>query len=157
MIRNRHEDGKDQLEELLSHKLRNYPPAIAEIDNEIKYMVLRTGNKSAVLDVLKQKGGLEDWYNEIDEDENTSSVVVDVMWFIRSLPPMHNEESENCARRILGSIVKRYLSQNIHLVADRYDGLYEVGDSNIEYVNLKQASGCKQRRRKSQRFRHLTS
>ena len=39
---------------------------------------------------------------------------------------MHNEESENYARRILDSIVNRYPSQNIHLVADRYDGLYGV-------------------------------
>ena len=57
MIRNRHEDGKDQLEELLSHELRYYPPAIEEIDNETKDTVLRTGNKSALLDVFKQKGG----------------------------------------------------------------------------------------------------
>ena len=71
--------------------LRNNPPAIAEIDNETKDIVLRTGNKSALLDVFKQKGGLVEWYNEIDEDEHTSSVVVDVMWFIRSLSPMQNE------------------------------------------------------------------
>ena len=64
---------------------------------------------------------------------------------------MHNEESENYARRVLDSIVKRYPSQNIHLVADRYDGLYGVEDSNRGYVNLKQSSGCRQRRRESQR------
>ena len=73
----------------------------------------------------------------MNKDESTSSVAVDVMWFIRSLPSTHNEEIENYARRILDSIVRRYPSQNIHLVADIYDGLYGVEDSNRGLCKLK--------------------
>lgn len=76
-------------------------------------------------------------------------VVVDVMGMVRMTPPLQNEESENYARRILDSIVKRYPSQDIHLAADRYDGLYDVEDSVGGKVNLKEASGCRQRRKES--------
>ena len=73
------------------------------------------------------------------------------MWYIRSRPPLHNEENENYARRILDNITSTYPSQNIHLVADRYDGLYGIQDGNSRYVNLKEASGCRQRRKESLR------
>ena len=96
---------------------------IAEIDTKTIDAMLRTGNKSAFLDVFKQNVDLEEWYNEIDEHENTSSVGIDVMWFIRSLSHLHIKKSESYARRMFDSIIKRYLSQNIDLVADRYDGL----------------------------------
>ena len=85
--------------------------------------MLRTGNKSGFLDLFKQSVDLEQWYNEIDEHENTSSVGIDVIRFIRSLSHLHIKESESYARRMFDSIIKRYLSQNIDLVADRYDGL----------------------------------
>lgn len=37
-------------------------------------------------------------------------------------------------------------NQDIHLAADRYDGLHATVDSDGEGVNLKQASGCRKRR-----------
>ena len=151
MLRNRHEEGKDQLEELLFHEMRKYPPSLAEAGIQTKETMLRAGNKSPMLGIMKEKAGLDEWPTEIDESEITSSVVVDVVWYIRSRPPLHNEESENYNRRILDSITSSYLSQNIHLVADRYDGLYGVQDRNIRYVNLKEASGCRQRRKGSLR------
>ena len=73
--------------------------------------------------MYRQNVGLEEWYNEIYEHENTSSVGIDVMWFIRSLSHLQIKESESYARRTFDSITKRYLSQNFDLVADRYDGL----------------------------------
>ncbi len=37
----------------------------------------------------------------------------------------------------------------MHLVADRYDGLYDIEDSNGNPVDLKDASGCRKRRKES--------
>ena len=39
----------------------------------------------------------------------------------------------------------------MHLAAGRYDSLYGVEDNAGGHVNLKQASGCRQRRRESQK------
>ena len=87
MLRNRHEEGKNQLEELLSHEMRKYPPSLAEESIQTKETMLRTGNKSSMLGIMKEKADLDDWPTEIDEGEITSSVVIDVMWYIRSRPP----------------------------------------------------------------------
>ena len=131
--------------------MRKYPLSLAEENIHSKETMLRTGNKSSMLGIMKEKADLDDWPTEIDEGEITSSVVIDVMWYIRSRPPLHNEENENYARRILNNIISTYPSQNIHLVADTYDGLYGIQDSNSRYVNLKEASGCRQRRKESLR------
>ena len=96
--------------------MSKYPPSLAEENIQTKEAMLRTGNKSSMLGIIKEKADLDDWPTEIDEGEITSTVVIDVMWYIRSRPPLHNEENENYARRILDNITSTYPSQNIHLV-----------------------------------------
>ena len=79
MLQNRHEEGKNQLEEFLSHEMRKYLPSLAEENIQTKEtMLLRTGNKSSMLGIMKEKADLDDWPTEIDEGEITSSVVIDV-------------------------------------------------------------------------------
>ena len=73
---------KNQLEEFLSHEMRKYPPSLAEENIQTKETMLRTGNKSSMLGIMKEKADLDDWPTEIDEGEITSSVVIDVMWYI---------------------------------------------------------------------------
>ena len=61
--------------------------------------------------IMKGKAGIDEWPTKSDE-----SVVVDVMWCIRLRPPLHNDESENYARRIFDSITSSPPSQNIDLM-----------------------------------------
>ena len=79
ILQNRHEEGKYQLKEFLSHEMRKYPPSLAEENIQTKETMLRTGNKSSMLGIMKEKADLDDWPTEIDEGEITSSVVLEVM------------------------------------------------------------------------------
>lgn len=55
MEKNRNEGEGNQLEELLSHELRKYPPSLAETDRATEEVRLRTGNKASLLNVMKKE------------------------------------------------------------------------------------------------------
>lgn len=143
---NRDATDTDYLEELMKHELRSYPPSICEMDQESHGVYLRTGNKASLLDIMKKRAEMDDWPPEINQSEFETGLVVDVMGMVRASPPLQTEESETYAKRLLENILRKYQCKHIHLAADRYDGLYGIEDSNGGNVNLKESSGCRQRR-----------
>ena len=145
MVMELERDGHSvELKEVLNHELHNYPPSIASMNLSCDRIVLRKGNKSSLLGMLKKKCSLTEWPPDIAEWKGKSGIVVDAVALVRSYRPFNNEQGDTYACRILNAVVRGTSYSEIHMVADRYDGNMESG------ISLKDASGCWDRRGHSQ-------
>ncbi|MES9880282.1 MAG: hypothetical protein ABW185_05305 [Sedimenticola sp.] len=149
--RERDQSEATDLSDITSYELRSYPPSLAEVDKGTNEVNLRGGNKSSLLETLRKRSGIEKWPDTIPrlELDHKCVYVIDVMGVIRTVKPHESEDSETYAKRVFHTLVTRYKCSDLHLVADRYDGLYDIEDSSGGHVDLKDASGCRKRRKQS--------
>ena len=82
------------------------------------------------------------------EDSPRSDYIVDVMSVIRCYRPEQNETLADFGIRVYDGILRNIpeACQSIHLVGDRYDGLSDDRTHDDYSFNLKEASGCRERR-----------
>ncbi len=67
------------VEEMLKHELLTYPPSIAEVNLQTQHIVLRTGNKSSLMDNLRTRSGLDKWPVDIPPTSEKTSIIFDAM------------------------------------------------------------------------------
>ena len=77
--------------------------------------------------------------------------------FIRTKIPKDGESVKSFAERVLSSIIRNmpHNCTEIHIVADRYDGMHGYTDSHNDNICLKDASGCHSRRMASSIVHHI--
>ena len=141
------------LKQLLQYEIRKYPPSLAEMTTDNKAIRLRGGNKSVLLDIMKKRLETENWPCNLPESNKRvkTGLVIDVMGLLRTLEPYEEEESTEFAKRALHVVINNKPYSEIHLAADRYDGIYGVFYANNVTVSLKEASGCRDRRKESEK------
>ena len=151
--------SSEYLKDLMSHEILPYPPALAEVDDATVGFRLRGGNKASVIHYMKTRLGITSWPEELVEaNQNlTTGYVVDLMGFKRTKVPHLGESVKSFAERVLLSIISNRPTKcsEIHIVADRYDGLYNNGNLPGDAVRLKDASGCHARRMTSAKVHHF--
>ena len=139
------------LKQLLQYEIRKYPPSLAEMTTDNKAIRLRGGNKSVLLNIMKKRLETENWLVNLPESNKRvkTGLVIDVMGLLRTLEPYEEEESTEFAKRALYVVINNKPYSEIHLAADRYDGIYGVFYANNVTVSLKEASGCRDRRKET--------
>jgi hypothetical protein len=145
------------MQDLLQHELHSYPPSIAEMDDATKVVKLRSGNKAMLLNIMKTSIAVQEWPVTMSDGNHSVGVIVDVMGLVRTQKPLDTEVSEKYAERLLLSAVQITQCEEMHLVADRYDGIHGVQDATGNSVSLKDASGCRDRRMESTREYEVNS
>ena len=153
------DSSSGHFQSLLSHEILPYPPALPDIDDQMRGFRLRGVNKTSILEYMKTKLHVVSWPEEIIESNQNldTSYIIDLMGFIRTKMPKHEEISKSFAERILFDIIHNRPAKyrDIHIVTDRYDGLYGHADSCRDNVCLKDASGCHTRRMTSSTVHHI--
>ena len=102
---------------------------------------------------MKKRLKIENWPVDLPgyDRKVKSGLVIDVMGLLRTLEPYEEEESADFAKRALHVVINNTLYSEIHLAADRYDGIYGVFYANNQTVSLKEASGCRDRRKETEK------
>ena len=146
-------EDNNTLKELLEYEIREYPPSLAEMTTESNAVRLRSGNKSVLLDIMKKRLEIEDWPVNLSESDSKikTGLVIDVMGLLRTLEPYDEEDTAEFARRTLHGVTSNTSYAEIHLAADRYDGIYGVFYASSQSVSLKDASGCRNRRKETEK------
>jgi hypothetical protein len=82
------------------------------------------------------------------EDSYRSDYIIDVMSVIRCYRPEQNEMLADFGIRVYNGILRNIpeACQSIHLVGDRYDRISDDRSRDDFSFNLKEASGCRERR-----------
>ena len=142
------ERGLHHLKNLLSHELLPYAPSIFQRSAISGMVVLRTGTKSALLEYLKTKISLSEWPVNLEiSSESTHSRVVDLMPYLRSHPPNPSETVESYGKRTFSTLVSFNSNvKELHVLADRYDGIFGYSDEEGKVICLKDCGGCHEQR-----------
>lgn len=140
-----------KFKKLMQYELSEHPPSISEVDARTQKIVLRQGNKATLLGFLKARVGYEQWPVDIAESNVKTGIVVDAMGFIHTNKPSPRECSEHFAARLLTHLVKSTICTEMHVIADRYDGIHTLSNTDGTPVCLKEASGCRDHRKASQK------
>ena len=115
----------------------------------LKVLKLRSGTKSSFLEFIRTSASLESWPSEVPINTVTGTgVVVGFMPLIRSQVPDKTETVEAFSKRILARLLNRLpkSTTELHIVADRYDGVFGLVNISGNPIVLKDSSGCHERR-----------
>ena len=134
--------GPQVIQELVSHEII---PALAKIDDETGGFRLHAENRAAMLDYMKKQFDVPTWSEGLRENELNLDIgyVIDLMWFIIIKIAQPGEVAKSFAERVLTTIIgkKPVDCCEIHIVADRYDGIMDVLTQMVELFVSKMQVG----------------
>ena len=150
------EEKEKAVAKILTKEILLFPPSIFEhlpqqSTKTSSGWKMRTGNKAVLLNWLRKKGGLSAWPATLKSKETTSATVhiIDLMSKIRSYRPARFETVKSFAERLLLSLLNDLPVgiPEVHIVADRYNGLFGKLTDTGESISLKSACRLQTRER----------